>query len=862
MFSISGFISIDCGIQENSSYSEKTTEINYISDATFIDTGERELVLPANRNNYQQPYWSLRSFPQGTRNCYKIIVESATRYLIRASFFYGNYDGENKLPQFELHLGPNLWDSVSLTDASNPTTKELIHNVPANTTYIHVCLVNTGSGVPFISIIELRPLPSTTYQTEMGSLGLYVRLDTGQSPSNYTGYRFPVDIHDRFWYNYAQSDWTQISTLSTTFNSAPDNDYNPPSIVMRTAATPKLESDNLSFYWLPTDPSAEFYVYMHFSEVVELQANQSRQLDITWNGEHYYGPFVPNFFNTTTVTSTKALTGGKYNFSISNPDGNSVLQPILNGIEIYQLKEFLQIETKQEDVDAITNIKSTYTIEKNWQGDPCSPKNYLWEGLKCSYPINESPRIISLDLSSSELTGETALSLSNLSMIQSLDLSNNNLTGPIPDFLSQLPNLTIINLENNKLTGSVPVGLIERRRNGLLSLSLCGNPNLSGNFSCKKKKNNFIIPIVGSVVGIFCLLSVAVICWCLKRKREDGAAIYEKPHFPSLELEQKNRQFTYSEILKFTNNLERTLGKGGFGTVYHGYIDKLQVAVKMLSPSSIQGFQEFHAEVNLLMRVHHTNLTSLVGYCNDENNMGLVYEYMANGNLQEHLSDSSSNILGWEDRLRIAADAAQGLEYLHYGCKPPIIHRDVKSANILLTENFQAKVSDFGLSRNFPTDGGTHISTVVAGTPGYLDPEYYLTSRLNEKSDTYSFGIVLLEIITSRPVITGTLERIHISQWVGFMLAQGDINSIVDPRLERNFNVNSVWKVVEIAMACVSPNATKRPMMSQVLMELKECMATEELSQKKQMGYETELGEPVEMVSLNDSIRMLRPSVR
>ncbi|PRQ32079.1 putative transferase, protein kinase RLK-Pelle-LRR-I-1 family [Rosa chinensis] len=125
-------------------------------------------------------------------------------------------------------------------------------------------------------------------------------------------------------------------------------------------------------------------------------------------------------------------------------------------------------------------------------------------------------------------------------------------------------------------------------------------------------------------------------------------------------------------------------------------------------------------------------------------------------------------------------------KYLHYGGKPPIIHRDVKSANILLIENFQAKVvSDFGLSRNFPTDLVTHITTSVTGTPGYLDPEYYLTSRLNEKSDVYSFGIVLLEIITNRPVISGTIERIHISQWVASMLAQGDIYSIVDPRVER-----------------------------------------------------------------------------
>ncbi|PRQ51186.1 putative transferase [Rosa chinensis] len=159
--------------------------INYISDATFIDTGERKLVLPENRNHYQQPYWSLRSFPQGTRNCYKINVKSDTKYLIRASFFYGNYDGENKLPEFELHLGPNLWDSVSLEDAFSITNKELIHHVPAKRNYLHICVVEKGSGVPFISTIELRPLPYSTYQTQTGSLAL----DTGQIAPNLTSYR-------------------------------------------------------------------------------------------------------------------------------------------------------------------------------------------------------------------------------------------------------------------------------------------------------------------------------------------------------------------------------------------------------------------------------------------------------------------------------------------------------------------------------------------------------------------------------------------------------------------------------------------------------------------------------------------------
>ncbi|KAH0982488.1 hypothetical protein GBA52_009665 [Prunus armeniaca] len=448
-------------------------------------------------------------------------------------------------------------------------------------------------------------------------------------------------------------------------------------------------------------------------------------------------------------------------------------------------------------------------------------------------------------------------------MIQSLNLSNNNLTGPIPEFLSKFQNLTVLNLEKNKFTGSVPVGLIERKNNGFLLLSLCDNPHLSGNGSCKlKKKHNFIIPIVVPTAGISILLLVAVAIWwwSLKRNRQEGGDVIDEKASPQYgSLESTKRQFTYSEILMMTNNFERVLGKGGFGTVYHGYMEHTQVAIKMLSASSVQGFQQFRAEVNLLMRVHHKNLTSLVGYCNDETNVGLVYEYMANGNLLNHLSDSRSSILTWEDRLRIATDAAQGLEYLHCGCKPPIMHRDVKSTNILLNENFQAKISDFGLSRNFPTNDGTHASSILAGTPGYLDPEFYLSNRLNEKSDVYSFGVVLLEIITSRPVLMRTHERIHISQWVGLMLANGDINSIVDPRLEGNFNTNSVWKSVEIAMACVSVNAIKRPSMSQVVMDLKECLATE--CARTNHSRVAEFNNFNELMADNSIVR-LTPSVR
>ncbi|KAL5755877.1 hypothetical protein ACOSQ2_020623 [Xanthoceras sorbifolium] len=242
------------------------------------------------------------------------------------------------------------------------------------------------------------------------------------------------------------------------------------------------------------------------------------------------------------------------------------------------------------------------------------------------------------------------------------------------------------------------------------------------------------------------------------------------------------------------------------------------------------------------MRVHHRNLTKLVGYCKEGSIMGLVYEYMVNGNLQQHLSDKNAIILSWENRLRIAVDAAQGLEYLHHGCKPSIIHRDIKSTNILLNENFEAKLADFGLSRMFLTESDTHVSTVVAGTPGYLDPEYYATNWLNEKSDVYSFGIVLLELITSHPVIRKKEnENTHIIEWVNETLAKrNNIECVVNPGLiEGDFGILCVRKAVELALTCASHAPSKRPTMNEAVMQLKECLAME-LDRKDQMGRDIE----------------------
>ncbi|XP_040999963.1 LRR receptor-like serine/threonine-protein kinase IOS1 isoform X1 [Juglans microcarpa x Juglans regia] len=823
----SGFISIDCGLPADSKYKEKTTSIDYISDANFIDTGISRSIASEFKGALQQQVWNVRSFPQGVRNCYTINITIGTKYLIRGTFVHGNYDGEGNLPKFDLYLGANMWDTVKVESASNSINKELIH-VPSRN-YIHVCLVNTGLGTPFISAIEFRPLPNYSYMTISGSLALLFRADAG-STSNQS-YRYPDDAYDRIWTPYNRTEWKDLSTDQPINPNSQDNRYEfPASVVMSTAATPINESAPMELYWEADDPNTPFYFYMHFSEVVKLEPNQSRSFYLTLDGlQDRYGPVVPHYLYSYTVSHTSAMsTRSTYNFSIVKAE-NSTLPPILNAVEIYSVKDFLQSETDLEDVDAIRKIKSTYRIKRIWQGDPCAPKGYSWEGLDCSFHDHNAPRITTLNLSSSGLTGEISADISNLLMLQFLDLSNNSLTGPVHAFLSKLPNLRVLNLERNKLTGLIPLDLIERGDSGSLSLSVGENPDLCGSRSCKKKKNNTVILIVASAVGglvVLSLIDVAIL-WGTKRRTKHDTMVDTESNMQNMPLETLQRQFTYSELQRITNNFQRILGKGGFGTVYHGYIDNTQVAVKTLSHSSVQGYQQFQSEVRLLTRVHHRNLTTLVGYCYEGTNMGLIFEYMANGDLEAQLSDGNAKTLTWEDRLRIASDVAKGLEYLHCGCQPPIVHRDVKTTNILLNENMQAKLADFGLSKIFPTDGDTHVSTVVAGTPGYLDPEYHITNRLTEKSDVYSFGVVLLKIITSRPAIERSEARTHVSEFVRSMLAKGDIKNIVDPRLHGNFNSNSVWKAVEIAIGCVSPTAAERPTMSQVVVDLKECMATE-----------------------------------
>ncbi|KAL4355721.1 hypothetical protein AHAS_Ahas09G0015000 [Arachis hypogaea] len=825
----SEFTSIDCRLPENSNYTEKSTGINYISDANFIDSGVSKTVSPQDKTTHQQYFTYLRSFPNGTRNCYRINVTSATRYLIRTSFLYGNYDGLNKLPQFDIYLGVHFWDTVKFTNSSLSKNYEIIHTPSLD--YIHICMVNKGTGTPFISVIERRILNNATYTTK------------NKKPSTSLALfrRYKDDPYDRIWEPYWDNKWTQLSSRLSNYDLI-QNDFKPPAVVMETAATPRNVTASLDFNWeIDDETEHQYYFYLHFAELQKLGPNQTRSFnttinDVPWNAAlqlRYHKVHTRN-----TLTGPWLLTKRGHISLIRTQ--SSTLPPIINALEIYFAKDFSELETQRNDVDAVTNIKRAYRMDsRNWEGDPCAPIAYKWQGVDCT-SFDGFLRITSLNLSSSGLTGHIPADISKLTMLKSLDLSDNGLSENIPSFLAQMQSLEYLNLANNNLSGSVSNELLQKQSDGQLSLSVGQNPNLCASTSCnhqtndtRKKNNNATITVVASIAGILLLLVIveAVIIFRLK-KQYATTTIFGKLRnsMKGSQLESKQRQYSFNEVVKMTNNFDKILGRGGFGKVYHGFIEDIQVAVKMLSLSSVQGYQQFVAEVKLLMRVYHRNLTSLIGYCNEKTNIGLIYEYMANGNLDEHLSgkNDKKKSLNWEDRLRIALDAAQGLEYLHNGCKPPIIHRDVKCSNILLNEKFHAKLADFGLSKCFAADSDTHVSTIVAGTPGYLDPEYTTSNRLTEKSDVYSFGVVLLRIITGQPVIILREDMTdHISQRVNSMIVEGDITSIVDSRIQGDFDNGSAWRVVEIAMASVSASSLKRPYMSDIVKDLKECLAAE-----------------------------------
>lgn len=383
------------------------------------------------------------------------------------------------------------------------------------------------------------------------------------------------------------------------------------------------------------------------------------------------------------------------------------------------------------------------------------------------------------------------------------------------------------------LSGTVPSDLLSK------DLVL----NYSGNVKLHKgsRRKSHMYAIIGSAIGAAVLL-LATIISCLfmhkgKKKYYEQGNLNSLPS-QSMDFSKANGPaeaahcFSFSEIENSTNNFEKKIGSGGFGVVYYGKLkDGKEIAVKVLTSNSYQGKREFSNEVALLSRIHHRNLVQLLGYCREEGNSMLIYEFMHNGTLKEHLYGplTHGRSINWIKRLEIAEDSAKGIEYLHTGCVPAVIHRDLKSSNILLDRQLRAKVSDFGLSK-LAVDGVSHVSSIVRGTVGYLDPEYYISQQLTDKSDIYSFGVILLELISGQEAISndsfGANCR-NIVQWAKLHIESGDIQGIIDPALGNDYDLQSMWKIAEKALMCVQPHGHMRPSISEVLKEIQDAIAIE-----------------------------------
>ncbi|KAL3843665.1 hypothetical protein ACJIZ3_001068 [Penstemon smallii] len=475
-------------------------------------------------------------------------------------------------------------------------------------------------------------------------------------------------------------------------------------------------------------------------------------------------------------------------------------------------------------------------------------RNYISGPIPPS--IGELHQVVKLDLSGNFLTGEIPPEIGNCVHLNYLDLNQNNLSGSIPQEISKIRILNFLNLSRNHLNGAIPysIGSLKSLTTADFSFnnlsgkipdsgpfsvfnasSFAGNTLLCG--SLLKNPCNFttitsppgrshsafrLIFALGLLTCSIIFATVAIIK--AKSFKKNGSNTWKMTAF-------QKPDFTVSDVLECVKD-GNVIGRGGAGIVYHGKMPNgVEIAVKKLVGfNSINRHDHgFKAEIRTLGNIRHRNIVRLLAFCSNKDTNLLVYEYMRNGSLGEALHGKKGGFLSWNLRYKIALEAAKGLCYLHHDCSPLIVHRDVKSNNILLDSSFEAHVADFGLAKFLVDGAASQCMSAIAGSYGYIAPEYAYTLRVDEKSDVYSFGVVLLELLTGRRPVGEFGEGVDIVQWMkcSTNCRREEVTCIIDPRL----NVvpkDEAMHLFFIAMLCIQDNSVERPTMREVVQMLSE----------------------------------------
>ncbi|EEF40407.1 protein with unknown function [Ricinus communis] len=470
-------------------------------------------------------------------------------------------------------------------------------------------------------------------------------------------------------------------------------------------------------------------------------------------------------------------------------------------------------------------------------------RNYFSGTLPGS--IASCEKLVNLNLQNNQLTGEIPKAISTMPTLAILDLSNNSLIGQIPKNFGSSPALEMVDLSFNRLEGPVPANgiLMTINPNDLIgNAGLCGGilPPCAASASTPKRRENLRIHhvIVGFIIGISVILSLGIAFvtgrWLYKRWYLYNSFFYDwfkksSKEWPWILVAFQRISFTSSDILSCIKE-SNVVGMGGTGIVYKAEVNRphVVVAVKKLwrTDTDIENGDDLFAEVSLLGRLRHRNIVRLLGYLHNETNVMMIYEYMPNGNLWSalHGKEAGKILVDWVSRYNIAAGVAQGLNYLHHDCNPPVIHRDIKSNNILLDAKLEARIADFGLARMMVHKNET--VSMVAGSYGYIAPEYGYTLKVDEKSDIYSFGVVLLELLTGKkPLDPAFGESTDIVEWMQRKIRSNrPLEEALDPSIAGQCKhvQEEMLLVLRVAILCTAKNPKDRPSMRDVITMLGE----------------------------------------